>query len=586
MNSQIGDVSIAYTARGLRRYEVEVTHTGLHKMQVVRGDNRQVVVQKASLKAKQWDESWARKVATANQRATRKQQARDKEQKKALAVERTAAAVEALAELEAILAYTLDVDDAIDWESLKSRDDFPEPPPTSPVPPPELPEPMLPPRPRGNDPRYRPDITLFDKLIASRKEKKVRDAQRRFARDEENWSREVAELNGEHALKVASREQSIQRDREVYVSAISAWERARVEFEEQRVCEAQAIDQRRAQYEGLDPGAIVDYCELVLTRSSYPDWMPQTFDVDLSPATGILIVDYELPPKESLPSTCEVKYVISRDEFTQKRLAAAKHNKLYDSVLYQIALRTIHELFEADRVDALTAIVFNGFVEGVDPSSGQPVRPCVMSLQAGKEEFVAINLANVEPKACFKKLKGIASAALHSMTPIPPILEMDREDRRFAPSQAVVDGIAEGDNLAVMDWEDFEHLVREVFEAEFSQHGGDVRVTRASRDGGIDAVVFDPDPIRGGKIVIQAKRYTNTVDVSAVRDLYGTLMNEGANKGILVTTSDYGPDAYEFARAKPLTLLNGNNLLHLLEKHGHRARIDIKEAKESSGPGS
>ena len=106
-----------------------------------------------------------------------------------------------------------------------------------------------------------------------------------------------------------------------------------------------------------------------------------------------------------------------------------------------------------------------------------------------------------------------------------------------------------------------------------------MRVTQASRDGGIDAVAFDPDPIRGGKIVIQAKRYTNTVGVSAVRDLYGTVMNEGANKGILVTTSDYGPDAYEFARGKPLTLLSGANLLHLLEKHGHKARIDLKEAK-------
>lgn len=56
-------------------------------------------------------------------------------------------------------------------------------------------------------------------------------------------------------------------------------------------------------------------------------------------------------------------------------------------------------------------------------------------------------------------------------------------------------------------------------------------------------------------------------------------MNEGATKGILVTTANYGPDAYEFAKGKPLTLLNGANLLHLLEKHGHRAKIDLKEAK-------
>jgi len=133
-----------------------------------------------------------------------------------------------------------------------------------------------------------------------------------------------------------------------------------------------------------------------------------------------------------------------------------------------------------------------------------------------------------------------------------------------------------------MDWEDFEHLIREVFGQEFASGGGEVKVTQASRDGGVDAIAFDPDPIRGGKIVIQAKRYANTVGVSAVRDLYGTVMNEGAIKGLLVTTADYGPDAYEFAKGKPLSLLNGSNLLYLLEKHGHQARINLNEARQEN----
>jgi hypothetical protein len=89
---------------------------------------------------------------------------------------------------------------------------------------------------------------------------------------------------------------------------------------------------------------------------------------------------------------------------------------------------------------------------------------------------------------------------------------------------------------------------------------------------------------RGGKIVIQAKRYAYTVGVSAVRDLYGTLMNEGATKGVLVTTSDYGPDAYEFANGKPITLLNGSNLLHLLQKHGVKAHINLAEARQAAAP--
>jgi restriction system protein len=90
----------------------------------------------------------------------------------------------------------------------------------------------------------------------------------------------------------------------------------------------------------------------------------------------------------------------------------------------------------------------------------------------------------------------------------------------------------------------------------------------------VDCVAYDPRPILGGKVVIQAKRYKNTVGVSAVRDLFGTLQNEGASKGILVTTSGYGKAAFQFAEGKPVELLSGTHLLYLLEQHaGIKAKI-------------
>ena len=51
---------------------------------------------------------------------------------------------------------------------------------------------------------------------------------------------------------------------------------------------------------------------------------------------------------------------------------------------------------------------------------------------------------------------------------------------------------------AAMDWEDFEHLIREMFAKEFTHGGGGVKITRASRDGGVDAVPFGPDPAQAG----------------------------------------------------------------------------------------
>jgi restriction system protein len=97
-------------------------------------------------------------------------------------------------------------------------------------------------------------------------------------------------------------------------------------------------------------------------------------------------------------------------------------------------------------------------------------------------------------------------------------------------------------------------------------------------DGGVDCIAYDTRPIFGGKVVIQAKRYKNTVGVSAVRDLFGTLQNEGASKGILVTTSGYGKASFDFAQNKPIELIDGGNLLYLLEEHADiKARIEAPE---------
>ena len=118
---------------------------------------------------------------------------------------------------------------------------------------------------------------------------------------------------------------------------------------------------------------------------------------------------------------------------------------------------------------------------------------------------------------------------------------------------------------------DFESLIQNLF----TKMGLEARQTRPSRDGGVDCVAYDTRPIFGGKIVIQAKRYKNTVGVSAVRDLFGTLQNEGASKGILVTTSGYGAASFEFAQNKPIELIDGANLLYLVETYtGMTARIE------------
>jgi restriction system protein len=318
---------------------------------------------------------------------------------------------------------------------------------------------------------------------------------------------------------------------------------------------------------------------LVLSASKYPTFIDPECSVSYNPENRTVVVECELPDKEAIPTLAKVTYVASSDEFREKHTSESDRDKLFDLVLYQVALRTLYELFQADTANALESVVFNGWVDALNPATGKRAHGCLLSVQASKRELEAIDLAKVDPKACFKQLKGVSASRLSGMAPVRPILQLRSDDPRFIEAHEVASRLEAGFNLATLPWEDFEHLVRQLFEEEFRKGDAEVHVTRASSDGGVDAVILDPDPLHGGKIVIQAKRYTNTVGLSAVRDLYGTVINEGANRGILVSTADYGPDAYEFVKGKPLTLLSGANLLQLLADHGHKARIDLKEAK-------
>ncbi len=544
-------------------YQIEITHEGLGAYRHIRGSNNLVVMRKAQAQQRAWEERWQKqqeREAITNERLARREQLEEGREE---AKERREEAALALSAIGQTLKSALDRNAALDWESLKDHSKFPTPEPDRPVPE------SAPMEPHFTQARYRASFGLLDRLVRSRRERRLAESRKIFDDDHTMWklsSEEITMLN-EARLRA-------------YESYLEGWKEEKAIFLEKQAASNAEVDGRREAYFEKSSAALIDYCDAVLAGSPYPDTFPKSFEIDYIVESKSLVVEYQMPALEALPTVKDVKYVASRDEIVESHLTEPALRKIYDGLLYEISLRSLYELFTADLVDMIDIVVLNGWVRSIDKGTGQEINPCILSIQALKKEFLAIILSQVDPKACFKKLKGVGSSKLSELAAIRPILRLNKEDRRFVSAYDVADTLDDSMNLAAMDWKDFENLIRELFEKVFSRNGGEVKITQASRDGGVDAVAFDPDPIRGGKIVIQAKRYTNTVGLSAVRDLYGTVHNEGAIKGILVTTADYGPDAYEFAKDKPLTQLNGSNLLHLLAEHGHRAKIDLREAKE------
>jgi restriction system protein len=165
-------------------------------------------------------------------------------------------------------------------------------------------------------------------------------------------------ISGAGGVATGRRGQGAQE--ESYRRAVGKWKEGARHFAQEQAQRNAAVDQRKDRYLAFDPEAISECCSMVLDSSSYPDCFPRSFQLEYNPTNRVLVVDYQFPAPTAIPTVAEVKYVQARDEYTEIQPSQGQANQLYDSLLYQIALRTIHELYEADYISALALVAFNG----------------------------------------------------------------------------------------------------------------------------------------------------------------------------------------------------------------------------------
>lgn len=487
-------------------------------------------------------------------RAWERAQAADEKEQKRLYLESRSADVDDLnaelaettASLRGILQHTLNIDDRVDFESLKTQSRI-EPPNAG-----ELANSLAVPEWSSF---ALPPPSSANKLFGGKDKRAAAETDARLAFEHAVAQRDQLEAQ---RLTELGRYEAAYAD---YVAAVHATDAS----------QHAEVDAFAASFTAGDPDAVSAYCDLVLGGSDYPDGFPQHFKLAYVPESRQLVVEYTLPTVDIVPDIKAHKYVKTSDTVTQTPLPATQIRSLYLEIIVQTTLRTLHEVFEADDARNIDVVIFNGMVDTIDPATGREIRHCLLTVRATRDVFAGLNLANVDPQACLKSLSASVSKSPTDLAPVRPVIEFDMVDRRFVQETDVLGDLERRPNLMELSPSEFEHLITNLF----AKMGLDTKQTQASRDGGVDCVAFDSRPIFGGKVVIQAKRYKGTVGVAAVRDLFGTVHNEGASKGILVTTSGYGQASYEFAQGKPLELLDGSNLLYLLAEHaGIEARIE------------
>ena len=150
------------------------------------------------------------------------------------------------------------------------------------------------------------------------------------------------------------------------------------------------------------------------------------------------------------------------------------------------------------------------------------------------------------PKLAFLPLGFFALLAIVSFL-------FAKKRRRLVDEQSSLEKLRE------TDFKDFEYLVAEVFR----RQGYDVDYSLGrGADGGVDLKLN-----RTGRIsLVQCKQWkVFSVGAPVIREMFGLMTAVKAAEAIIVTTGKFTRDAQEFAAGKPIRLIDGPQLLTLVQ---------------------
>jgi restriction system protein len=343
-----------------------------------------------------------------------------------------------------------------------------------------------------------------ERLAAQQAREQDRQA---VAQTREQQQREAAERRDQQAREADRRRRAVERrvaEAEVKTEAVQATVAA---FERLLAGRSRhlATYSRHAEaaFNADGPDAFVAAIQRALATSVYPDGLDGSCAARYIPESRELWVEYELPRQDGIPAVTGYRYVKTRD---------------------------------------------------------------VIQPEPRKEPEIVLDEPDLDPKACLRGyLNALISPHPYDLEAVPPVVQFDLRKFKFVEEMNVIAGLDSRPDLLALKPVEFEHLIRELFEA----MGMKSWVTQASRDEGVDGVAVNEDPIVGGLCIIQAKRYSKIVGLESVHALAGVMEDKNAAKGVLVTTSWVGKASRDFAarNGSRIEIIEGRHLKSLLREH-------------------
>jgi len=318
-------------------------------------------------------------------------------------------------DIDGLLASTLNIDDYVDLSSLRKDAEHPKfdrPDLENPAPKPRRPK--LPKKPELNLPKEPSGILkMFTmkkhlahvaaashahelaiaqwKIMCDKLNSDYEDATRKYFIDEENRQLKLEEEYVRYRQECAARD-------------LAAAEQNK------------ALDELIANLAYGVPEAIEEYIAIVLANSVYPDQFPVAHDFKFDAEHSELSVSVYVPEPASIPTIKAYKLIKAKNEISSTTLTQKEVRERYASAVYQVALRTFHEVYESDRRGIIKTISLEVGTKAIDPATGLLSYIPFVKAASERETFIKFELSGVQPAQTLGLLGASVSKNPYSLT--------------------------------------------------------------------------------------------------------------------------------------------------------------------------
>lgn len=237
----------------------------------------------------------------------------------------------------------------------------------------------------------------------------------------------VAEWRAELARAEAARQAAACRHAEAEAQRVAALDAERGRYARECV-EREALVAERNQaldrlisdlaYGAVD--AVQEYVAIVLANSVYPDHFPVEHDFKFDPSNAELQLKTRIPAPGEVPSVAAYKYIKLSDEIRATALSQKACRERYANAVLQVALRSLHEVFEADRRGLIKTISLQVGTQTINPATGLEDYIPFVAVGAERDSFLELNLSSVVPAATLKLLGAAVSKNPYGLIAVSP----------------------------------------------------------------------------------------------------------------------------------------------------------------------